>query len=142
MQTTTVDAKREGRRALRHLLAWLPACSLVLGNSACTQPFWDDRCGVESRTIVVSARFAETEDPEAGYVHPWDQSFPFGQASSRVASGCRNRSADRLSESANGPMEHISRDSRPLRSRHGDRGVRAVAGDDDIGRRFSHHLER
>ena len=68
MQTKAVHAKRESRTALRHRLAWLPACAVVLGNSACSQPFWDDRCGVESRTVVVTARFAEPQDPEAGYV--------------------------------------------------------------------------
>jgi hypothetical protein len=68
MQTTAVYSRRQSGRALRHLLAWLTACALVLANSACSQPFWDDRCGVESRTVVVSARFAEPQDPEAGYV--------------------------------------------------------------------------
>lgn len=40
----------------------------VFVTSACSQLLWDDRCGVESRTVAVSARFAEPGDPEAGYV--------------------------------------------------------------------------
>jgi hypothetical protein len=60
--------RREPASARRHSGAWLLACAGVVGTAACSQLLWDDRCGVESRTVIVSARFAEPGNSEAGYV--------------------------------------------------------------------------
>lgn len=68
MPTVAVDAGCETAGAWRHFRAWLLVCAAVAVNAACSQLLWDDRCGVESRTVVVSARFAEPGNLEAGYV--------------------------------------------------------------------------
>jgi len=68
MQTVALNTGRDIGSALRHLLIYLPVWVGTVASAACLQLLWDDRCGVESRSIIVNARFAEPGEPEAGYV--------------------------------------------------------------------------
>jgi len=68
MATAATHTGPDSARVWCHSRARLVVLAGLFVTSACSQLLWDDRCGMESRTVVVSARFPEPGDPEAGYV--------------------------------------------------------------------------